>query len=144
MLNPDISHSYIQEYFPDIFSQRNNQNRKEKESPKKSSMSPLLTQKSFYDFAELREDCVWNYDSSNFLFNVLSLKTVENQLILTLKVLMTKANIEKFMVSISKFYQFWQDLKRKYDKRQNFFHNFEHGLNGNFFPLFLSIDYHIK
>ena len=127
MLNPDISHSYIQEYFPDIFSQPNHQNRKEYP---KSISSTLFSQKSCHDFVDLGEDSVWNHDPSNFLFNVLSLKTVQDQFILTLKVFMTKSNISKFMVSISKFSQFWQDLRKKYDKRLNFFHNFQHGLNG--------------
>ena len=41
---------------------------------------------------------------------------------------------------MGKFSEFWQELRRKYEKRQNFFHNFEHGLNG----IIYNIHYFLK
>ena len=94
--------------------------------------SPLLgAQKSLYDFVAFEEDSKWTYDNFKSLtFNILTLKTINAQFQLTIKILMTKQVIDKFNVSMSKFSEFWKDLRGKYEKRQNYFHNFEHGING--------------
>jgi len=96
-----------------------------------NSRSPnLRPQGSVNIFDGLTEETEWIFEFKTFNFNILKLSQVKDQFQLTMKVLMTNANINKFNVSMSKFSEFWQELRRKYEKRHNFFHNFEHGLNG--------------
>lgn len=108
----------------------------EEKSPERTSnvlASPTLhTQKSIFGIENFSESTPWEYDNAlrKFEFDVCELKSFKDQYHLTIKVLITKLNISKFNLSLSKFSEFWQELRRKYNKRQNFFHNFEHGLNG--------------
>ena len=78
----------------------------------------------------LAQNPFWNLEYKNFNFNILKIHEIGDQFQLTMKVLLTNENKTKFSVSMLKFYEFWQELRRKYEKRQNYFHNFEHGLNG--------------
>ena len=116
----------MQEYFPDV----------PLTSPKKidqenATGTPRLHTLGSIDILEtLAQNHFWNFEYKNFNFNILELHEIGDQFQLTMKVLLTNENKAKFSVSMIKFYEFWQELRRKYEKRQNCFHNFEHGLNG--------------
>lgn len=129
ILNPEIEETYLQEYFPDspISS--------EKKSPLKSnkeSKSPLLLPHNSVFGFDVSEDNSWEFNShfNQITFNILELKNVKDQFQLTVKILATSTNVKNFDISMSKFTEFWKELKRKYNKKQNYFHNFDHGLNG--------------
>ena len=71
-------------------------------------------------FEGLSEGSAWNFDHASFNFNIFNLKGLRDQFQFTFEVLLHQENLDKFSVFMGKFSEFWQELRKIWQKAKFF------------------------